>query len=135
MIRAPREPPEVVVKTAKLVYEHFEAYLRHLGIFGDDFVGTAVDFDEPDDPYSARLYIEMVTRHIEILDLKSSEGKAEPGYEVVISAEFRGYDGHSGEGEHRVTRKVVFQGRIDPNVVWTELMRVVRHAVNALPEE
>jgi len=132
MIRAPREPPPKVVNTAKLVFEHFEAYLRHIEVLGDDMIGTAVDFDEPDDPYKSTLYIEMATRRIEILE---DHGLAEPGWEVIIDIEYRGYDGHSGEGQHRVTRKLVFKGRIEPNVVWEELMRVVRYAVNVLPTE
>jgi hypothetical protein len=32
-------------------------------------------------------------------------------------------------------RKLTFKGRIEPNVVWEELVRVVRYAVNALPTE
>ena len=140
MIRAPREPPPKVVNTAKLVFERFEAYLRHIEVLGDDMIGTAVDFDEPDDPYSSTLYIEMTTRRIEIFDRVVSDGKedlgpAEPGWEVVIDVEYRGYDGYSGEGQHKVTRKLMFKGRIEPNVVWEELMRVVRRAVNALPTE
>ena len=140
MIRAPREPPPRVLKAAKLVYEHYEAYLRHVDVLGGDMISTAVDFDEPDDPYTSTVYIGIVTRQIEILDRVVSDGKenlgpAEPGWEVVIDVEYRGYDGYSGEGQHRVTRKLVFKGRIEPSVVWEELMRVVRYAVNALPTE
>ena len=139
MIRAPREPPPRVLKAAKLVYEHYEAYLRHVDVLGGDMISTAVDFDEPDDPYTSTVYIGIVTRQIEILDRVVSDGKdlgpAEPGWEVVIDVEYRGYDGYSGEGQHRVTRKLIFKGRIEPNMVWEELMRVVRHAVNALPTE
>jgi len=139
MIRAPREPPPRVLNAAKLVYEHYEAYLRHIDVLGGDMISTAVDFDEPDDPYTSTVYIGIVTRQIEILDRVVSDGKdlgpAEPGWEVVIDVEYRGYDGYSGEGQHRVTRKLIFKGRIEPNMVWEELMRVVRHAVNALPTE
>jgi hypothetical protein len=141
MIKAPQEPPPKAVNTARVVFEHFEAYLRHIGVIGgDDFVGTSVELDEPDDPFKATLYIEMTTRQIVVFDRIVSDGKldlgpAEPGWEVVIEAEYRGYDGVDGEGQHRVVRRLVFKGRIDPNVVWGELMRVVRHAFNALPEE
>jgi hypothetical protein len=80
-----------------------------------------------------------VTRQIEILDRVGSDGKdlgpAEPGWEVIIDVEYRGYDGYSGEGQHRVMRKLTFKGRIEPNVVWEELVRAVRYAVNALPTE
>jgi hypothetical protein len=137
MIRAPKEPPSKVVNTAKLLFGHFEAYLRHADVLDDDMISTAVRFDELSDPYISTLYITLATRRIEILDRVSNGGlgPAEPGWEVIIDVEYRGYDGHSGEGRHRITRKLMFKGRIEPDRVWEELMRIVRHAVNALPTE
>jgi len=137
MIRAPKEPPPKVVEAAKLVFGHFEGYLRHADVLGDDMISTAVRFDELSDPYISTLYMTLATRRIDILDRVGSEGlgPAEPGWEVIIDVEYEGYDGKSGEGKHRITRKLAFKGRIDPNVVWEEFLRIVRHAVNALPTE
>jgi hypothetical protein len=139
MIKAPWEPPEVVVKTAKLVFDHIEHYLRHIDVMGDDFIGTAAEYDDPEAPYASfTLYIEVETKQVFIIDRTVSGGKevlgpAEPGWVVTYNIKYKGYDGYDGLGEHRVKRRVGFKGRVDPNVVWNELMRVIRHAVNAMP--
>jgi hypothetical protein len=139
MIKAPWEPPEVVVRTAKLIYEHIEHYLQHIDVMGDDFIGTAVDYEDPEAPYASfTLYIEVETQRVHIIDRVVSNGKerlgpAEPGWVVTYIMTYEGYDGYDGHGKHVVKRSVGFKGRVDPNVVWSELMRVVRHAVNAMP--
>jgi hypothetical protein len=141
MVIAKAEPPDVVVKTAKLLFEHIEAYLRHDHIFGDDFIGTAVDYEDPESPYrSFTLYIEAVTQHIDIMDHIVTDkgedlGRAEHGWLVNIMATYEGYDGGNGEGKHMVKRKLVFNGRIDADLLWRELLTTVRRAVNALPWE
>jgi hypothetical protein len=141
MVKAPQEPPEVVVRTAKMLFAHFEAYLRHINVYIDDFVGTAVEYKDPESPYrSFELFMEMRTARVDVMDRVVTEsgevlGPAEPGWVVVISCEYRGYDGVDGGGNHVVTRKIAFRGRINPEVVWAEMMRVVKYAVNALPSE
>jgi hypothetical protein len=139
MIVAPWEPPDVVVRTAKLVLEHIEHYLRHIDILGDDFIGTAVDYEDPEAPYASfTLYIEVETQRVQIIDITESGGRvdlgtAEPGWVMTFIAKYEGYDGYDGDGEHEVRRRVGFKGRIDPDVVRNEMLRVIRHAVNAMP--
>ena len=139
MIKAPWEPPEVVVRTAKLVYEHIEHYLKYIDVFGDDFVGTAVDYRDPEAIWASfTLYIEVESLQVHIIERVVNNGRedlgpAEPGWAMTFMARYEGYDGYDGHGEHEVRRRVVFKGRIDPNVVWNEMMRVIRHAVNAMP--
>ena len=135
MVKAPWEPPEVVVRTAKLIYEHIEHYLKHIDVLGDDFVGTAVDYRDPEAIWASfTLYIEVETQQVYIIDrIGERLGPAESGWVVTYIITYEGYDGYDGHGEHVVKRRVGFKGRIDPNVVWNELMRVVRHAVNAMP--
>jgi hypothetical protein len=139
MIKAPWEPPDVVVRTAKLVFEHIEHYLRHVDVMGDDFIGTAVDYEAPDAPYASfTLYIDVETQRVQIMDLAVSNGKVdlgppELGWVMTFIAKYEGYDGYGGDGEHEVRRRVGFKGRVDSNVVWNEMMRVIRHAVNAMP--
>lgn len=140
MIRMPAEPPEVVVKTARMLFEHFEAYVRNVKVLGDDFVGTAVEYKDPDSPYrDFTLYMEMETLQVDIMDrvVVGNEvdlGPNAAGWLVTIKATYDGNDGY-GIGKHVVTRKVLFKSRIDTDVVWCELMRTVRRAVNALPTE
>jgi hypothetical protein len=139
MIRAPWEPPDVVVRTAKLVFEHIEHYIRHIDVLGDDFIGTAVDYEDPEAPYASfTLYIDVETQRVQIMGLTVSDGKvdlgpAEPGWVVTYIMKYEGYDGYCSDGEHEVRRRIVFKGRIEPSVVWNEMMRVIRHAVNAMP--
>jgi hypothetical protein len=141
MVKAPWEPPEVVVRTAEMLFEHFEAYLRHVDVYDDDFVGTAVEYKDPESPYrSFVLHMAISTIQVDVMDRVVTEGgevlgSAEPGWVVTISCEYRGYDGVDGEGKHLVRRKIAFRGRINPEVVWAEMMRVVKYAVNALPSE
>jgi hypothetical protein len=139
MIKAPWEPPEVVVRTAKLIYEHIEHYLRHIDVFGDDLVGTAVDYKDPEAIWATfTLYIEVETQQVYIIERIVNNGRedlgpAESGWVTTFIARYEGYDGYDGDGEHEVRHRVGFKGRIDPNVVWMGLYRVVRHAVNAMP--
>jgi len=141
MVRAKAEPPREVVKTAKLLFEHVEAYLRHSHIFGDDFVGTAVDVEDPESPYiDFTLYMEVTTKHIDVVDHIVSDGgedlgEAVPGWFVTIAATYEGYDGGNGEGKHTVKRKLVFKGQIDRDVLWREFYTTIKRAVNALPLE
>jgi hypothetical protein len=132
MVRAEADPPEAVAKTVKLLFEHVEAYLRH-NVLGDDYIGTAVEYS-PGPHVSCMLRIEVETVRVDVMMVDGGDGPAEPGWLVTIKATYEGYDG-SGEGRHRVTRKLVFKGRVDAGVLWSELMRVVRRAVNALPPE
>jgi hypothetical protein len=139
MIKAPWEPPEVVVRTAKLVFEHVEHYLRHIEVFGDDFVGTAVDYKDPEAIWASfTLYIEVETQQVGIIERIVSNGReglgpTEHGWVMTFIARYEGYDGYDGDGEHEVRRRVAFKGQIDPKVVWGEMMRTIRHAVNAMP--
>lgn len=133
MVRAEADPPEAVTKTVKLLFEHVEAYLRHADILDDDFIGTAVEYS-PGPHVSCTLRIEVETLQVDVMTVDGGDGPAEPGWVMTFIAKYEGYDGY-GDGEHEVRRRVVFKGRIDPNVVWSEMMRVVRHAVNALPPE
>ncbi len=140
MVRAEAEPPEIVVKTARLLFEHFEALLRHVDTDGD-FVGTAVEYDDPESPYrSFTLYMEIERHQVDVMDLMMDGGGedlrlAGPGWVVTLKAAYKGFDGYDGEGKHTVKRRVPFKGRIDPEVVWAEMMRTIRYAVNALPTE
>jgi hypothetical protein len=139
MIKAPWEPPETVTKTAKLVFEHIEHYLRHIDVFGDDFIGTATDYRDPEAIWASFvLFIEVETQRVYIIERVENNGRvdlgpSEPGWVMTFIAKYVGYDGYDGDGEHEVRRRVGFKGHINPNVVWNELMRVVRHAVNAMP--
>jgi hypothetical protein len=135
MIKAPWEPPEVVARTAKLIYEHIEHYLQHIDVMGDDFIGTAVDYRDPEAIWASfTLYIEVETQQVGIIERVGEDlGPTESGWVMAFIAKYEGYDGYDGDGEHEVRRRVGFKGRVDPNVVWTELMRTVRHAVNAMP--
>jgi hypothetical protein len=136
MIKAPWEPPEVVVRTAKLVFEHIEHYLRHSDVFGDDFIGTSADYEDPEDIWASfTLYIEVETQRVYIIERTADNGigPAKPGWVMTFIAKYKGYDGYDGDGEHEVRRRVGFKDYIDPNVVWSEMMRVIRHAVNAMP--
>jgi hypothetical protein len=141
MVRAEAEPPEVVVRTARLLHEHIEAYLRHIDVMGDDLIGTAVDYVDPETPYrSFTLRMEVSTKQVDVMGLVASGGgehlgPAVSGWLTAIVAEFKGYDGSDGNGRHMVRRKLVFKGRIDSEVVWRELLATVRRAVNALPTE
>jgi len=140
MVRAKAEPPEVAVSTAKLLFEHIEAYLRHTDVLGDDLVGTAVEYNGRS-PYSGfTLFIDVSTKQVDIMDhLVSGGGEdlgpAEPGWLVTVTATYEGYDGSDGNGRHTVRRRALFKGRIDPDAVWRELLATVRRAVNALPTE
>jgi len=136
MVRAESEPPEVVVRTAKLLFEHIEAYLRHIDVLGDDLVGTAVEYQGPS-PYSSfTLFIEVGTKQVDVMDYVGEVLEpAEPGWLVTTTATYEGYDGSDGNGRHTVRRKLLFKGRVDPDTVWRELLGTVRHAVNALPTE
>ena len=117
----------------KLLFEHVAAYLRHVNVLGDDFIGTAVEYN-PRSPYASyTLYIEVETLRVDVMMVDGRDGPAEPGWVMTFIAKYEGYDGY-GDGKHEVRRRVVFK-RIDPNVVWNEMMRVVKHAVNALPPE
>jgi hypothetical protein len=138
MIRAPWEPPDVVIKTAKLVFEHLALYFQHMDVMGDDMIGTAVDYVDPEAWWAGfTLFIEVETQRVFTLgraaDGKEDLGPAQSGWVMTFIAKYEGYDGYSSDGEHEVRRRVGFQGRVDPNVVWNEIMRVVRHAVNAMP--
>jgi hypothetical protein len=133
MVKAEADPPEAVTKIVKLLFEHIEAYMRH-GVLDDDFIGTAVEYS-PGPYVSYTLRIEVETLRVDVVTVDSGDGPAEPGWVMTFIAKYEGYDGYDGNGEHEVRRRVVFKGRIDPNVVWYEMMRVVRHAVNALPPE
>jgi hypothetical protein len=132
MVRAEADPPEAVTKTVKLLFEHIEAYLRHANILGDDYVSTAVECS-PGPHVSCMLRIEIKTVRVDVIAVDGREG-VEPGWLVTIKATYEGYDGN-GEGRHSVTRKLMFKSRVDAGVLWSELMRVVKHAVNALPPE
>jgi hypothetical protein len=139
MIIAPWEPPDTIIRTAKLVFEHVEHYLQHIDVLSDDFIGTAVDYEDPEAPYASfTLYIEVETKQVFIIDRIVSGGKevlgpAELGWVMTFIANYEGYDGFGGDSKHKVKRRVGFKGRVDPNVVWSEMMRVIRHAVNAMP--
>ncbi len=139
MIGAPQEPPEVVVKTAKLLFEHFEAGLRYVNFTDNDFVGTAVEYDDPESPYrSFTLYMDIERQYVDVMDLIIDGGKEDlrlvgPGWVVSINATYEGFDGFDGEGKHSIRLRIPFVGRIDPEMVWAELMRTIRMAVNALP--
>jgi hypothetical protein len=142
MVRAEAEPPEVVVRTARMLFEHFEAELRYANMTDNSFVGTAVEYDDPESPYrSFTLYMEIVRQQTDVMDLITMDGGKEdlrlvgPGWVVLITATYVGFDGHDGEGKHMVKRRIPFVGRIDSEVVWAELVRVIKMAVNALPTE
>ncbi len=140
MVRAGAEPPEVVVRTAKILFEHFEAELRYVNNTDNSFVGTAVEYDDPESPYrSFTLYMDIVRQQVDVMDLIMDGGEdlrlAGPGWVVTITATFEGFDGYDGEGKHTVKRRIPFVGRIDSNVTWAEMMRTIRMAVNALPTE
>jgi hypothetical protein len=134
MVRAKAEPPSAVVKAANVLFEHIEAYLRHDHFFGDNFIGTAVDVEDPEAPYlDFTLYMDVAIKNIDVVDLgREDVGEAEPGRYVVIAATYEGYDG-GGEGKHTVKRKLVFKGRIDRDVLREEFFATIRRAVNALP--
>jgi len=140
MVRAKRPPEDVVVKTATLLFEHIQMYLKHIDVLGDDHIGTAVEYEDPESPYrSYTLYIEVSTQRINLMDRVMIDGKedlgpVEPGWLVTIIATYKGNDGN-GIGEHTVKRKLVFRNRIDPEVLWGEMMRTISYAVNALPTE
>ena len=138
MVRAEAEPPEVVVRTARLLFDHIETYIRR-GVLGDGFVGTAVDY-EAESPYASyTLRIEVETLRVYTMSRVAvgggeNLGPAEPGWLVTIKATYEGYDGY-GEGRHTAKVKMLFKGRVDTDVLWGEMMRVIKHAVNALPPE
>jgi hypothetical protein len=141
MVRAPQDPPLIVVRTAKLLHDHFKAYLQYPKLLDDDFVGTAVEYEDAESPYrSFELFMELRTVQVDVMEYTVVDGVedlglARPGWLVTMTSEYCGYDGYDGEGRHTVKRKVLFKERIDPEVVWAELMRTIRYAVNALPSE
>jgi hypothetical protein len=139
MLKAEAKPPEGVVKVARLLFEHIEAYTRH-DILNDDFVGTSIEHENPESPYASyTLQIEVETLRIYLMDHVVADGREElgpdaPGWLVTIKATYEGYDGH-GMGKHVVKRRVLFKDRVDTGVLWDEMKRVIRYAVNALPTE
>jgi hypothetical protein len=139
MIKAKMEPPEVVVKTAKLLYDHVAALLEHADIIDHDSVNTAVEVKNPEAPYTDfTLYMEVDIMQVDVMDYITSSkgvrlGREVPGWVVTITATYVGYDGYDGEGKHTVKRRLVFKERIDPDAVWRELLATVKRAVNAQP--
>jgi hypothetical protein len=141
MVRAPQDPPIVVVRAAKVLYEHFKAYLKYPKLLDDDFVGTTVEYEDADSPYrSFILSMELRTVQVDVMEYTVADGVEDlgptrPGWLVTIASEYRGYDGLDGDSRHMVKRRVLFRERIDPEVVWADFMRVIRYAYNALPSE
>jgi len=141
MVRAKAEPPEAVVRTAKLLFDHIAAQLEHANIIDDDFVGTAVELKDPESPFTSfTLYIEVNMKQVDVMDHVVSDdgedlGPEEPGWLFTITATYVGYDGYDGNGKHTVRRRLLFKGHIDRDTVWRELLATVRRAVNALPTE
>ncbi len=137
MIAAPQEPPEVVVKTARLLFEHFESELRYVNVTDNSFVGTAVEYDDPESPYkSFTLYMDVERQYVDVVDLITDGVRlVGPGWVVSINTTYEGFDGFDGEGKHSIRLRIPFVGRIDSEMVWAELMRTIRMAVNALPTE
>jgi hypothetical protein len=141
MVRARAEPPEAVVKTARLLFDHIKALLEHADIIDHDSISTAVEVKNPEAPYTDfTLYMEVEIKQVDVMDLIATCGGEDlgpevPGWVVAITATYVGYDGLDGEGRHTVKRVLAFKGRIDPDMVWNELMTTIKRAVNALPTE
>jgi hypothetical protein len=120
IIRAYNDLPEDVVRAAITVINHILSAVN-LGV-KEAWGGVSVEVGDND----------KLTLRISLYHYIDNE-RDESGWAGEIKASFIGYDGLFADSSHTVIKRVNYGEDIDAMSLYRELIRVARHAYNAIP--